>query len=173
LKTEQLTHQTTLTETPLLPFVLVCDGLNSPANAGSLFRLADALGISHIYFCNSTINFDSTRLKRTARSSEKSISFSEIENTTEIITNLKTEDYTVLGLELTTTSQPLKNFAAHNFEKIALVLGNERHGISEAILNVIHFTIHIPMRGKNSSMNVTQAAAIAAYELINSPKYGK
>lgn len=173
MKTEQLTHQTTLTETPLLPFVLVCDGLNSPANAGSLFRLADALGISHIYFCNSTINFDSTRLKRTARSSEKSISFSEIENTTEIITNLKTEDYTVLGLELTTTSQPLKNFAAHNFEKIALVLGNERHGISEAILNVIHFTIHIPMRGKNSSMNVTQAAAIAAYELINSPKYGK
>lgn len=173
MKTEQLSHETTQTEAPLLPFVLICDGLNSPANAGSLFRLSDALGISHIYFCNSTINFDSTRLKRTARSSEKSIAFSEIEETTELITNLKTEGYTVLGLELTTTSQPLKNFTAHNFEKIALVLGNERHGISEAILNIINFTIHIPMRGNNSSMNVTQAAAIAAYELTNSPKYGK
>ena len=173
MKTEQLSHETTLTEAALLPFVLVCDGLNSPANAGSLFRLSDALGISHIYFCNSSINFDSTRLKRTARSSEKSIAFSEIEKTTELITDLNTEGYTVLGLELTTTSQPLENFAAHNFEKIALVLGNERHGISEAILNAINHTIHIPMRGKNSSMNVTQAAAIAAYQLINSPKYGK
>jgi len=173
LKTEQLTHQTTQTQAPLLPFVLVCDGLSSPANAGSLFRLADALGIAHIYFCNSAVNFESTRLKRTARSSEKTIAFSEIEKTTELLSTLKTEGYTILGLELTTTSQSLEKFTTHNFEKIALVLGNERHGISDAILNTIHQSIHIPMRGKNSSMNVTQAAAIAAYQLINSPIYGK
>ncbi|MFD2827046.1 TrmH family RNA methyltransferase [Leeuwenhoekiella polynyae] len=173
MKTEQLSHETTQTEAPLLPFVLVCDGLSSPANAGSLFRLADALGIAHLYFCNSSINFESTRLKRTARSSEKSIAFSEVEDLAALLSTLKTEGYVILGLELTTTSQPLSEFATHNFEKIALVLGNERHGISDAILNLTNHSIYIPMRGKNSSMNVSQAAAIAAYQLINSPKYGK
>ena len=173
MKTEQLSHETTQTKAPLFPFVLVCDGLSSPANAGSLFRLADALGIAHLYFCNSTINYDSTRLKRTARSSEKSIAFSEVEDIAALLSSLKAEGYTILGLELTTTSQPLKQFAAHDFEKIALVLGNERHGISDAILNLTHHSIHIPMRGKNSSMNVSQAAAITAYQLINSSKYGK
>ncbi|RXG15703.1 SpoU rRNA methylase family protein [Leeuwenhoekiella aestuarii] len=173
MKTEQLSHENTQTEAPLLPFVLVCDGLSSPANAGSLFRLADALGIAHLYFCNSSINFESTRLKRTARSSEKAIKFSEDEDIAALLSTLSTEGYTILGLELTTTSQPLSEFAAHNFEKIALVLGNERHGISDAILNLTNYSIYIPMRGKNSSMNVSQAAAIAAYQLINSPKYGK
>ena len=51
------------------PLTLVADGLQSPANIGSLFRVSEAFGIEKIYFCNSLINFDSPRLKKTARSS--------------------------------------------------------------------------------------------------------
>ena len=52
-------------------------------------------------------------------------------------------------------------------EKIALILGNERHGISASVLTKLNKSIYIPMYGKNSSMNVAQAAAIAAYTIIN------
>lgn len=46
-----------------------------------------------------------------------------------------------------------------------LVVGNERHGISEELLKKIELKVHINMYGRNSSMNVSQAAGIAFYEI--------
>ena len=173
LKTEQLIHENTPFKKETFPFVLVCDGINSPANAGSLFRLADALGIAHIYFCNTTIQFDSTRLKRTASSSEKLVPYSPDADVITTLQGLKDEGYHLIGLELTTTSKPLASLNEYAFKKIALVLGHERYGICEDVLNILDHITYIPMRGKNSSMNVSQAAAIAAYQLINNPNNGK
>jgi len=48
---------------------------------------------------------------------------------------------------------------------VALVIGDENSGISEEILSQCKKQVHITMFGKNSSMNVSQAAAIALYEL--------
>ncbi|MEE3225045.1 MAG: TrmH family RNA methyltransferase, partial [Bacteroidota bacterium] len=84
---------------------------------------------------------------------------------------LKNEGFSCIGLELTTQSIPLETFKHQAFEKIALVLGNERHGIDQRILEQLDYLTYIPMHGKNSSMNVSQAAAIAAYQLLNAPKY--
>ena len=44
-------------------------------------------------------------------------------------------------------------------------IGNERQGVSERILKQVQEVVHIEMFGKNSSMNVAQATAIALYEL--------
>ena len=167
LKTEQLSHETTPLQSGDFPFVLVCDGITSPANAGSLFRLCDALGIRHLYFCNSNLNFESSRFKRTARSTETNIPFTANLTSLEVLSRLEENDFYLVGLELTTTSIPLSTFDVKSIKKIALVLGNERSGISQQVLEKIKETIHIPMHGKNSSMNVAQAAAIAAYSLIN------
>ena len=171
MKTKQLNHEETQLAPQSLPFVLVCDRVNSPANAGSLFRLADALGIEHIYFCQASLNFESTRLKRTARSSEKQIAYTAVEDAETLLLQLKNEGFSCIGLELTTQSIPLETFKHQAFEKIALVLGNERHGIDQRILEQLDYLTYIPMHGKNSSMNVSQAAAIAAYQLLNAPKH--
>ena len=57
-----------------------------------------------------------------------------------------------------------------NQQKIALVIGNEQLGISAEVLELVQQTIHIEMFGKNSSMNVVQAAGIGLYSLINKLK---
>jgi len=171
LKTEQLTHDNTPRQETTLPVVLLCDGLSSPANTGSLFRLADALGIEHLYFLNSTPDLNSNRLKRTSRTCEKRISFSSVENPVELILQLKKDNYSILGLELTTSSIPLKDLNIKS-QKIALMIGNERNGISTALLQLADQLVHIPMRGQNSSMNVSHAAAIAVYQLINHINHG-
>ena len=167
MKTEQLNHYNTpKTPAQTSELVLICDGVNSPANAGSLFRLADALGIKKLIFYKSRIDLNSNRLKRTSRSCEKRVAFSICDNLDELLASLREEDFQFIGLELTTTSVALNQFETA-CKKVALVLGNEQHGISQLLLDHLDHLVHIPMQGVNSSMNVSHAAAIAVYNLIN------
>lgn len=149
--------------------MLVLDSITSPANVGSLFRLADAFNIEKIIFCGSTFaDLSSNRLKRTARSTINTIPAEHHENTAETCLNLVSQGYTVLALEITQNSEPVDSVEFEKMKKIALVLGNENSGIEEEVLNIVNQSLHINMFGKNSSMNVAQAAGIALFEITKS-----
>ena len=49
---------------------------------------------------------------------------------------------------------------------VCLIVGAENTGIDTSLLALSGLTVHIPMAGKNSSMNVISAASIACYEMI-------
>lgn len=162
----QLTHKNSSFLNKTFPIVLVCDGVKSPSNIGSLFRICDALGVSEIIFCNTELNINSSRLQKTARNTQKRVSYLKSEDIIATITNLEKEDYLITALEITDTSTSLENFSGSNNQKIALVIGNEQQGISERVLQKITQIIHIDMFGENSSMNVVQATSIALYSII-------
>jgi tRNA G18 (ribose-2'-O)-methylase SpoU len=69
-----------------------------------------------------------------------------------------------VALEITSDSVALDALVLKNDSKILLIVGNERHGISQLILDTVKTKVHIPMFGNNSSMNVSQATGIALYE---------
>lgn len=161
----QLTHNNTKLNPKKHSFIIICDGVESPANVGGLFRLCDALGLEAIYFCQNKPDLSSVRLKRTSRNTHTQIPNRFFENTLDALNFCRDADYNVFALELTSTSQALNTISKLENHKIALVLGNEKHGISEKILKNINTQIHIEMCGANSSMNVVQAAAIACYSL--------
>ena len=83
----------------------------------------------------------------------------------ESVTNLKENDYQIIALEITTDSAPIHNYVFSTEKPIALVVGDENFGISDAILRLCDAVIHIHMYGQNSSMNVVQATNIALYEM--------
>ena len=64
----QLTHHTTEFEERKFPLVLVLDGVASPANIGSLFRLADAFNIEKLILCGPELDLNTPRIQKTARS---------------------------------------------------------------------------------------------------------
>ncbi|NER15926.1 TrmH family RNA methyltransferase [Spongiivirga citrea] len=136
-----------------------------PANIGSLFRIADAFGVSKLLFGNATIDFNSKRILRTARATINHIEHACLDNIEDEISNLVTEDYQLIAIEITENSIPLSSFNIDLSKKIALIVGAENFGVSEAVLRLVHTTVHIDMYGHNSSMNVTQATGIALYEL--------
>lgn len=149
--------------------MLVLDSITSPANVGSLFRLADAFNIEKIIFCGSTFaDLSSNRLKRTARSTVNTVPAEQQENSIETCKDLASQGYTILALEITGTSEPLDALSYDQFEKVALVVGNENSGIEEDILKTAHKSLHINMFGRNSSMNVAQATGIALFEITKS-----
>lgn len=164
---KQLSHQTNRFKSKTFPIVLVCDGVQSPSNIGGLFRICDALGVSQIIFCNADVNINSSRLKKTARNSEKNVSYTISNNLLSEIDILKQQQYHILALEITEKSKSIEKLKLSKDQKIALIIGNEQHGISEKALQKVQEATHINMYGKNSSMNVVQATAIALYSILN------
>ncbi len=70
--------------------------------------------------------------------------------------------YAVYGVELCHTSVDYNEVTYPS--PCALVLGNERKGVSEAALKLSHQQIHIPMFGMGNSLNVSTAGAIVLAE---------
>ncbi len=145
--------------------VLFCDHVKGPANIGSLFRLADAFAVSEIVFFGTSVDLTSSRLKKTARTTQQHISYREGVNISKELESYHNEQFTSIALEITSSSTPIKALHTTDIKKIILIIGDENYGISDTLLSQVHHTIHIPMFGKNSSMNVAQATAIAIYEL--------
>jgi tRNA G18 (ribose-2'-O)-methylase SpoU len=162
---EQLTHDNTQFSSKAPSIVLVCDGVTSPANIGGLFRLCDALGIKQIFFCGNKIDITSPRVKRTSRNTHSVIPFKDDIDSIQTLRSLKKEGYELLVLELTNKSKALHSVTISEGKPFAIIIGNEKGGVSKRVLEEINIHIHIEMLGNNSSMNVTQAAAIALYTL--------
>jgi len=136
-----------------------------PMNMGSLFRIADALGVEKIYLTGDSLTPPNSKINKTSRSTEKYVPFVYEKDPVSVLQRLKRSGYKILSLEITTTSMPIEKFDAYPDDKICLILGSESSGVSQQLLNESDACVHIPMLGYNSSMNVATACAIAVYEL--------
>ncbi|ANH61108.1 TrmH family RNA methyltransferase [Dokdonia donghaensis] len=161
----QLTHTHHSPASHNKEIIIVCDHVSGPANAGSIFRLADAFGVQEIIFCGNTPDVTSSRLRKTARNTERTVRFRESENITTTLINLREEGFNSIALEIDSTSIPIAEVHIANMSKISLVIGAESTGVTPEALKQCAVIAHIPMHGINSSMNVAQAAGIALYEL--------
>lgn len=144
---------------------LLAHNITVPMNVGSLFRTSDALGVEKIYLSGDTPTPPNNKIRKTSRSTEKYVPYETVENPVELINRLKEENYTIIALEITSDSIPLQELDLEKDQKICLILGSENTGVSEDLLKLSDITTHIPMLGKNSSMNVATACGIAVYGL--------
>lgn len=162
---KQLGHEEVNFDKKDFPVSLLLDNITGEANLGSIFRLADAFGVDKLIFTGTKPNLESNRLKRTSRNTHKTVNFDFAEEASGILNEYKNEGFQVIGLEITSDSIPLHELSVETSEKIILVAGNERHGISDEVLNLCDKVCHIEMFGENSSMNVAQSVGIALYEI--------
>ena len=166
MEQQQLTHHHIAFTPKQHPITLVCDQLTGAANIGSIFRLADAFGVQKIYFLQSEFEFN-RRTEKTSRSTHKYVAYEFIPTLEQLpfIKNLK--EGNTIALEITNTSKAIQKLNIQPELPTYLFIGNENYGVSASALNVVEQSYHIPMFGKNSSMNIAQATSIALYELTN------
>lgn len=160
----QLTHYTSNFKKEKHPITLVCDNITNAPNIGSLFRIADAFGVEDLIFCGENIPIGK-RMTKTSRSTEKYVNYRIEPDILNVINHLKKSHY-IIALEITDNSIDLTRLKLSTKKSIAMVLGDEKFGISESILKECNAIVHINMYGNNSSMNVAQAASIALYEIV-------
>ena len=145
--------------------------MRSPFNVGSLFRIADALGVEKLWLTGQTITPPNDKIRKNSRATDKSVAYEYRADALSLIAELKSSGYKIISLELTSESIPLNQLTLDQ-RKICLILGSENEGVTPELLAASDVKVMIPMQGQNESMNVAIAAAIAAYEIKQSRSAG-
>lgn len=160
----QLNHYNSTFNKRQFPIQLICENVTNAPNIGSIFRTADAFGISKLVFSGIETAFG-RKMTKTSRATEKVVPYENSEDLYAYVLQLKTEGYRVIALEITSQSQDISLLKIESAQPIALIVGDENFGVSEALLSLVDTVYHIEMFGQNSSMNVVQATSIALYEI--------
>ena len=132
--------------------------IRSAYNVGSIFRTADAAGVSRIYLGGYTPAGDSEKVIKTALGAEKSVAWEKYFNTWKLIEKLKFEGVNMAALEQSKSSRDYRKFKPKF--PLAIVIGNEVKGLSPNILKRANSVWHIPMLGQKESLNVAVATGI-------------
>ena len=148
-----------------LPLRLLAHDVDIALNVGALFRIADALGVEHLHLSGSSPVPPDPKIRKTSRSAERHVAWSYAADPLEIVATLKAQGWRILSLELSSGSIALHELAVAPGDRVCLIVGAENAGVCQALLDVSDVTVHVPMRGHNSSMNVANACAIATYEI--------
>lgn len=134
-------------------------------NIGAMFRSSDVFAIDHLYLTGYTAAPPRVEISRTAIGAESWIPWTKEPDILRLIQTKKEEGFTIVALEKTKKSLSLSD--ANLPKKVFLVLGHEILGVPEDVLGISDAVLHIPMLGKKTSLNVSSAFAIAAYQLRN------
>lgn len=165
---KQLTHYDIENKQQQFPITIVCDAIRTPENIGMCFRISESFGVEKIFFHENSPSTENRIVKKTARTTVKEIPHDYYTDFNSTILQLKKEGYTIIGIEITDKSIEIQNFNFNKYKKIVLLLGSERNGIEN--IDLLDYSVAIPMFGKNSSMNVVHSLAITLYEVTNQLK---
>ena len=147
------------------PLVVVLDSVRSMSNIGSVFRSADAFGVSALYLCGITAQPPHREIHKTALGAELTVPWHYEADVVALLKRLKAEGYTLCALEQTDTPTWLHAFKPDLAYKYAIIAGNEVYGVSDEALAVCDLALEIAQAGAKHSLNVAVAAGVAMYAL--------
>jgi tRNA G18 (ribose-2'-O)-methylase SpoU len=152
----------------------ILHNIRSVHNVGSIFRTADAAGISRIILSGYTptpldrFGRERRDFAKVSLGAERTIPWKQVKTLRAAISELRKEGYTIAGIEQHENAASLFEWKPNlKRNKIGIVLGNEVRGIAKSSLTQMDVILEIPMHGKKESLNVSVAAGIVMFVLIN------
>lgn len=153
-------------ESDKLPLIIVLDNIRSLHNIGSVFRTSDAFRIEYIYLCGITATPPHPEMHKTALGAEFTVDWKYVNNSVEVVDNLKKEGYIVYSIEQCEGSTMLTDLVLDKTKKYAVVLGNEVKGVQQEVIDHSDGCIEIPQYGTKHSLNVSVTAGIIIWDLF-------
>ncbi|QDP85481.1 RNA methyltransferase [Chryseobacterium sp. SNU WT5] len=156
----------TFKETKKTPLVVVLDNVRSMHNVGAIFRTADAFLIEKVILCGITPQPPHREIHKAALGATESVDWVYEKAISEALQNLKKENFKIIGIEQTTSSEIMTDYPINKDEKYALVLGNEVDGLSDEALPFYDKFLEIPQLGTKHSLNVSVCGGIVMWEFF-------
>ena len=142
--------------------VLILDQVTDPHNVGACIRSAAALGARALITQDRNSPMESGVLARTSSGGIETCPWIRVTNLAHALDELKDMGYWSVGLD-GATDMSIRDVKAG--DNIAIVMGSEGKGLRPLVRKSCDLIAKIPMSGKVESLNVSNAAAIAMYEL--------
>ena len=146
------------------PVAVVLDNVRSGHNVGSAFRTCDAFRISKIYLCGICATPPSPEIHKTALGAEFSVEWEHCASTVEAVRNLKSEGWTLVGVEQAENSTMLNGFEPEAGRRYAFIFGNEVSGVAQEVMDLCDIALEIPQQGTKHSLNVSVSVGIVLWD---------
>lgn len=144
------------------PIHLYLDNLRSAHNVGSILRTVEGFGLKRIFFSKETPWVTHQQVQKTSCNAFQFVNCQQIESR-------KALPKPLIALETAIGATSLYEFAFP--ESFTLAIGNEEYGCSKETLKMADAIIKIPLRGRKNSLNVANAFAITASEILRQRTY--
>lgn len=151
-------------------FAVALVHVRSMHNVGSIFRTADAAGVSKIFLVGVTPapldRFGRTRkaIAKTALGAETYVPWEHVASFGRLAARLRREGWRIVGVEQDTRAKDYRDLKPRG--KTLFVFGSEVNGLSRAERAACDDLIEIPMRGRKESLNVSVAAGVVLFECV-------
>ena len=145
------------------PLIVICDELSDPHNLGAIIRTAECAGAHGIIIPKRrSVGLTAVVGKASAGALEY-MPVARVSNIAAAIDTLKKAGVWVYG---TAAGGDTTLYRADLKSAAAIVIGNEGEGMSRLVSEACDFKVSIPMHGRISSLNASNAAAILLYEAV-------
>ncbi len=137
--------------------IVACAPMRSNVNISAIARTASACAIEKL-----VLTGNASLISKIARDGASELEVSVHRTLKPVLLKLRSNGYRLVGLEQTTNSVSMHEY---QFERrTALVIGNERTGLTPDILEILDDTVEIPVYGLPHSFNAATATSMSLYE---------
>lgn len=144
---------------------VVCQSVSYPVNVGSVFRIADALKAAEVVLTGITPVPPHPTVSKVGRDKDRSVPWRYVEQPETALDELHGQGYWIAALEITEEARPY--YRLEYPDKVALVLGNEDHGVTRSCLQRCDQAVYVPMYGTGKSLNVHVSLAVVGYHILH------
>jgi 23S rRNA (guanosine2251-2'-O)-methyltransferase len=142
---------------------VICDELTDPHNLGAILRTAECAGAHGVIIPKRrSVGLTAVVAKASAGAVEY-MKVARVTNITATIEQLKKQGVWIFG---TAAEGSVPMYQADLTGPTAIVIGSEGDGMSRLVRQNCDVTVHIPMKGKITSLNASAAASILLYEAV-------
>ncbi len=143
--------------------VLVLDGVEDPRNLGAVVRTLEAAGGHGIIIPKRRAASVTATVAKAAAGALMHLPVCRVENVARTLETLKKAGFWVYGM----TADGKQALNGADFSgPVALVLGAEGKGIRPLVEKGCDALVHIPLKGKTPSLNVSVAAAVGIFAVL-------
>ena len=147
--------------TPDPPLVLGLDGIEDPRNMGSILRTAECVGVHGVFIPERRAAGLTEVVAKVAAGALEYVPVARVTNLVRLIGQLKESNIWVVG----TAAEASREYTDWDWNlPVAIVLGNEGHGLHRLVSERCDALVRIPVSGSLESLNVSVAAGVLLYE---------
>lgn len=148
--------------------VLLLESVRDPGNVGTVIRTAAALGVKQMIVSRDCADLYHPRTIRAAMGSLFSMPIVRVDDLASAVTGLRQAGRCIYAAALDDTAARLGEHPLHWGDGV--VIGNEGHGLSQAVMDACSGSLYIPMEAHTESLNAGVAAALFMWELSHAEK---
>ena len=143
--------------------VVVCVDVRDPGNAGTVLRSAEAAGAGGVIFCDGSVDVFNPKTVRASAGAIFHVPVVAGGDAADVLAHLGRWGLRRLG----TSARAAQSYTGVDLvSPVAVVLGNEAHGLPAGLEGHLDGQVSIPMAGRAESLNVGMAAAVICFEAL-------